>query len=93
MCDINSVPLETIQSALCYQITQYGLSSASRSDVCLLCMANSVVSHLQTLISHERVKDNPALRLAYNGMLNDWERIKLIHSNEYPSKPHPAEYH
>ncbi|MCB1755157.1 MAG: hypothetical protein KDJ38_06525 [Gammaproteobacteria bacterium] len=89
----DDIPLETVQSALSYQITKYGLSSATNSKTCLACMANSIVQHLRTLIAHKSVSENRSLRLAYNGMLIDWERIKLIHTRERAEKHRSRHYH
>lgn len=90
---VDDIPIEMIQSALTYQITKYGLSSATNSRRCMACMANSIVRHLETLVSHKSISENQVLRLAYKTMLIDWERIKWIHDRQYADKNHPKYYH
>lgn len=90
---VDEIPVETIQSALSYQITKYGLSCATSSQRCLPCMTKNIVQHLETLISHKSIHENPMLKQAYSCMLLDWERIKEIHDQEHVGKAHPNHFH
>ena len=71
--------LHILIAASSYLMTRYSLRGSGDT-------AQGVVHHLKMLLEHPEVQSSASAKIAYRGMLHDWEQILIRHT-----RPHPFE--
>jgi len=75
----------TLQSALAYLMTRYGMITSLNLQHCPACCALTIVQHLNMLLERPQVQASKSLRNTYQGLLNDWESLGRHQEEHHPA--------